>query len=68
MIRAEGNRLQHWLNGFLAVDVTDHNDVKSADKGIFAFQLHSGPPMKIELNDVFLRHLNQLPESAEDPR
>jgi len=68
VIRAEGNRLQHWLNGFLAVDVTDDNDAKSADKGILAFQLHSGPPMKIELKDVFLRHLNQLPKSVEDPR
>ena len=35
VIRAEGNRLQHWLNGHLAVDVVD-NDTKAASEGILA--------------------------------
>ena len=71
VIRVEGNRLQHWLNGHLAVDVIDDDRAKSARKGLLAFQLHSGPPMKIELKDIFLRHLKQPPKPAKsrgDPR
>jgi hypothetical protein len=59
VIRVEGNHLQHWLNGYLAVDVIDDDRAKAAKRGLLAFQLHSGPPMKIELKDIFLRHLNQ---------
>ncbi|MAD80423.1 MAG: hypothetical protein CMJ50_06215 [Planctomycetaceae bacterium] len=59
VIRVEGNHLQHWLNGYLAVDVIDDDRAKAAKRGLLAFQLHSGPPMKIELKDLFLRHLNQ---------
>jgi len=57
VIRAEGNRLQHWLNGHLAVDVIDDDRTKSAARGLLAFQLHSGPPMKIELKEIRLRPL-----------
>ncbi|MCP4785516.1 MAG: sulfatase-like hydrolase/transferase [Fuerstiella sp.] len=64
VIRAEGNHLQHWLNGHLAVDVFDDDCAKSAKKGLLAFQLHSGPPMKIELKDIFLRHLKQASKPA----
>ena len=56
-IRAVGNRMQHWLNGHLTVDVTDNDSTAAADRGVIAFQLHSGPPMKIELKQIRLRHL-----------
>jgi hypothetical protein len=45
------------LNGHLAVDVIDDDRVKSAKKGLLALQLHSGPPMKIELKEIWLREL-----------
>ncbi len=56
VIRAEGNRLQHWLNGHLAVDVVD-NDTKAASEGILALQVHSGPPMRVDFRNIRLRSL-----------
>ncbi len=56
VIRAEGNRLRHWLNGHLAVDVSD-NDVKAASEGILALQAHYGPPMRVEFRNLRLRKL-----------
>jgi len=54
VIRAEGNRLRHWLNGHLAVDVLD-NDTKAASEGVLALQVHSGPPMRVEFRNIRLR-------------
>jgi hypothetical protein len=62
-IRAEGPRLQHWLNGRLAVDVTDLQTNKAAQAGILALQLHTGPPMKVQFKNVRLRRLTQVPGS-----
>jgi hypothetical protein len=55
-VRAVDNRLMHWINGHLAVDVVDDNSVASVHVGLLAFQLHSGPPMKIELKQIRLRN------------
>jgi hypothetical protein len=57
-IRAEGPRLRHWLNGHLAIDVID-DDLRAAQRGLIAFQLHSGPPMKIELKEIRLQDLDE---------
>lgn len=67
VIRAEGNRLQHWLNGHLAVDVIDEDRTKSAARGFLAFQLHSGPPMKIELKEIRLRHFKSASKPSTSP-
>jgi hypothetical protein len=60
VIRCEGNHVQHWLNGFQTVDLTD-NDVKGrCMSGILALQIHAGPPMWVEFKDI---RLKQLPKS-----
>ena len=56
-VRAVNNRLIHWINGHLAVDVIDDNSGASAHVGLLAFQLHFGPPMKIELKKIRLQNL-----------
>ena len=38
-------------------DVTDEDEKKRATKGTIAFQLHTGPPMKVEYKDIELRRL-----------
>lgn len=55
-IIAKGNKLQHIINGTKTIDVTD-NDKRQVAKGILAFQLHAGPPMKVQFKDVKLKVL-----------
>src|SRR6266567_260864 len=51
-IIAKGNHLQHFVNGKQTVDVIDEQESKAAKSGILAFQLHAGPPMKIQFKNV----------------
>ncbi|MEQ8764631.1 MAG: DUF1080 domain-containing protein [Planctomycetota bacterium] len=59
VIRAEGPRLTHSVDGRLFVDVTDLDEKKRAERGILAIQLHTGPPMKVQYKDI---ELTRLPE------
>ncbi len=57
VIRAQGNHIQHYLNGRLILDFTD-NDPKSAlTEGIVALQLHAGNPMWAEFKNVRIKAL-----------
>jgi hypothetical protein len=56
-IVAQGNHLQHFLNGKLSADVLD-GDAKLAPKsGVIALQLHTGPPMTVQFKDLQLKTL-----------
>jgi hypothetical protein len=56
-ITAIGNHLVHKVNGNVTVDVTDNQPEERAESGVLGFQVHSGPPMKIELKNIMLtRH------------
>ena len=57
VIIAKGNHLQHFINGKQTVDVIDEQESKAAKSGILAFQLHAGPPMKIQFKDVWMKSL-----------
>ena len=57
VIVARGNRLQHFVNGVLMSEVVDEQSDKSAASGVLAVQLHSGPPMKVQLKDIRLKEL-----------
>jgi uncharacterized protein (TIGR03067 family) len=54
LIRAEGNHLQHFINGRQTVDVTDDCEAQRATNGVLALQLHQGQPMKVEFRDLEL--------------
>ncbi len=56
VIVAKGHRLQHYMNGKLILDFTDHPD-KALTEGILALQLHAGKPMWTEFKDIRLREL-----------
>lgn len=56
VIRAEGNRIRHWLNGRLILDFVDEHP-KALAEGILALQLHGGRPMWAEFRDVRLKRL-----------
>ena len=57
VIIARGKRLEHWLNGFKTVEVTDNDSKRGATEGLLALQIHSGPPMVVEFKDLFLKDL-----------
>ena len=56
-IIANGNHLQHFLNGTLTADVTDTDAEKGAKSGVLALQLHKGQAMTIEFKDIRLKTL-----------
>jgi hypothetical protein len=57
-IIADGNQLQHIVNGVTTVKVVDQQSEASESEGILAFQLHSGPPMKVQFKDILLKSLD----------
>jgi hypothetical protein len=57
VVKARGNRLQHIVNGALMSEVIDDQEGKAAASGVLAFQLHAGPPMKVQFKDVRTKQL-----------
>jgi hypothetical protein len=57
VIRAEGTRIRHWLNGRLILDFTDADPALALTQGVIALQLHAGAPMWAEFRDVRLKKL-----------
>ena len=52
-IVAEGNRLRHYVNGRLAIDLEDnHKDARM--KGLLGLQIHAGKPMKAYFKNIKL--------------
>jgi hypothetical protein len=56
-IIAQGNHLQHFVNGKQTVDVIDEDPAKSVSSGVLALQLHAGLPMTAQFKDIQLKHL-----------
>ena len=54
LIIADGNHLQHYINGRCTADVVD-DGAKGAKSGILALQIHVGPPMKVQFKDLKLK-------------
>ena len=54
-IVAQGNHLQHFINGKQTVDVTDEDSANAAKDGLLALQIHQGPPMVVQFKDIVLR-------------
>jgi hypothetical protein len=53
-IIANGNRIQHYLNGQLILDFTDNHPELALKEGILAVQLHAGKPMWTEFKNIRL--------------
>jgi len=56
VIRAEGNRIQLFLNGVKTVDYTEQDEA-IAREGIIGLQIHSGPPTRIWYKDLSIKSL-----------
>ena len=57
-IVAVGDRLIHQINGVTTIDVIDRHKSALA-KGLLGLQLHKGPPMRVEFEDLKLRQLDE---------
>jgi hypothetical protein len=56
-IIARGNTLINIVNGQVTALVIDDDVKNRALKGLIGFQMHVGPPMKIEFKDIYLNKL-----------
>ncbi len=56
-IVAKGNNLQHYINGALTAEVTDEDTINGKSAGLLGFQVHVGPPMKIQYRNIRFREL-----------
>ena len=57
VIIAQGDHLQHFINGNMTADIVDKDPKKQALSGILAFQIHAGPEMKIQFKNVRIKTL-----------
>jgi hypothetical protein len=51
-IVAQGNHLQHYINGILMSDATDNDSTNRRASGIVALQVHVMPAMKVEYRNI----------------
>ena len=54
-IVANKNQLQHFINNTKTVDVTDEEVSKSADSGVIALQVHTGPNMTVYYKNLAIK-------------
>jgi len=58
VIRAEGKRIQLWINGFQTVDYTE-TDPGIDGTGVIAVQIHAGPPSQALYKDITIVDLTK---------
>lgn len=56
-IVAKGNHLKHIINGRVMSNVIDNDAKKRSMSGLLGFQLHAGPPMKVQFRDIRIKTL-----------
>jgi Domain of Unknown Function (DUF1080) len=56
-IIARGNILTHVLNGHLVAEAIDDDTANRVASGLIGFQMHVGPPMKVEYRNIWLKNL-----------
>ena len=57
-IIAVGPKITLKINGVIMTQVTDNEKGKASRSGIIAFQMHPGPPMKVQFKDLRIKRLN----------
>ena len=54
---ADGNHLQHFINGTMTAEVHDGQKEKAAKNGVIALQIHQGPPMTVRFKNIMIRKI-----------
>lgn len=67
-VLAQGNHLQHWIDGHMTADLLDFDEKGRALEGVLAMQVHVGPAMTIQYKNIRLKNLpDDLPlQKPED--
>jgi hypothetical protein len=52
---ARGNTIVNIMNGHVTAFLVDDDEKGRALKGLLGFQIHTGPPMKIEYRNIYLK-------------
>lgn len=67
-ILCQGKRVQFWINGQPTISYTEKK-ASAPTKGVIAFQLHGGPPMKVYFKDIIIKELSKpTPKDAKEPK
>jgi uncharacterized protein (TIGR03067 family) len=66
VIIAQGNHLQHFINGKATVDVTDECESKAAKSGVLALQVHAGKPMAVQFKNMRIKQLSGPSATGSD--
>lgn len=56
-IRAVGHHIVLTINGNVSAEFKDYDEKEFDASGILALQLRSGPPMKVQFKDIYLKQL-----------
>ncbi len=64
IIVARGARLRHKINGKLMSEAVDRERDKRARSGVFALQVHQGPPMTVRFRNITLEKLEPATKSS----
>jgi hypothetical protein len=59
-VLAQGNHLQHYINGYKSIDVVDAEIGKNSDAGLFALQVHAGPNMQVFYKDIKIKRISDV--------
>ncbi|NUQ63247.1 MAG: DUF1080 domain-containing protein [Pirellulales bacterium] len=58
VIRAEGKRIQLWINGQPTVDYTEPDD-SIPQRGLIGLQIHGGPPSEARYKEIRIKELSK---------
>lgn len=58
-IKAVGDHITLIINGVVMCEAIDHAEKRVEPGGMIAFQMHPGPPMKVQFKDVKLKKLSK---------
>ncbi|MFC7335661.1 sulfatase-like hydrolase/transferase [Haloferula chungangensis] len=66
-ILAQGNRIQHWIDGHPTAELIDLDEKGRSLDGVLAMQVHVGPAMEVQFKDIRIKHLpDNLPLITPD--
>ncbi|MCC6781699.1 MAG: DUF1080 domain-containing protein [Planctomycetes bacterium] len=57
VVRAVGRSVTLAINGHVTASLVDDDSGRRAERGLFAIQLHAGPPMEVRYRDLRVRRL-----------
>ena len=67
-IIAKGNKITLKVNGLVTSELIDNQAKERELSGVIAFQLHQGPPMKVQYRNIRLKRLTPSPEAQAEKR